>query len=61
VFEDLARSLGPMIRPPATYLESHERLFHAIEANDAARAVEIAREHFEAHDRELSAFLGHLP
>jgi DNA-binding FadR family transcriptional regulator len=61
VFEELVRAFGPLIRPPANYLDTHERLFDAIEADDAERAVTIAREHFEAHDRELTAFLGQSP
>jgi GntR family transcriptional regulator, transcriptional repressor for pyruvate dehydrogenase complex len=57
VFDDLAHSLTPLIRPPANYLENHERLFDAIEADDTPRALAIAREHFEAHDRDLTALL----
>ncbi len=57
VFEELAGLFAPLIRPPDNYLENHERLFEAIEADDTERALAVAREHFDAHDRELKALL----
>ena len=57
VFDELMSAFGPLVRPPPDYLETHGRLFDAIEADDTALAVSIARAHFETHDRELTAFL----
>ncbi len=55
VFEELSRSFSDFIAPPEDYLETHDRLFAAIEAGDPGAALAIARAHFEAHDRRLLA------
>lgn len=58
VYGELVGLFSEVIAPPSDYLETHESLFEAIEANDGERALALARGHFEPHDQKLLDALG---
>jgi GntR family transcriptional regulator, transcriptional repressor for pyruvate dehydrogenase complex len=58
VYLDVARSLSGTLRTPEDYVQTHERVFAALEGGDADRAAEILDDYLGRHDQQLRPLLG---
>lgn len=61
VYLDVARSLSGSLQPPDDYVATHERVFAALEAGEAARAADILDEYLGRHDAQLTPLLRGSP
>jgi GntR family transcriptional repressor for pyruvate dehydrogenase complex len=58
VYLDIACTLTGNFHPPDDYLEAHDKLFAALEANDAETAPAIMADYLDRHDAKLLSVLG---
>lgn len=57
VYFDVAGSVAGVLAPPDDYLESHNQVFEALEADDRARAVTLMGDYLDRHDHKLLRML----